>query len=186
LRSRRRSITGSARALRRALAAAVGAVVFVAVAAGSHSAHGQTLPSAPETLKPPAGESLRAHAHASGQQIYVCDGSKWILNGPDATLFDQAGQKVGSHFAGPTWRWSDGSQVTGKPIANATLDPDSIPWLLLTATGHAGDGVMKNVSSIQRLQTKGGKAPANGCGASRKGEQARVPYTADYYFYVPR
>jgi uncharacterized protein DUF3455 len=176
-------MTGSARALRRALA---GAVVFAAVAVGSHSAHGQTRPSVPETLKPPAGESLRAHAHASGQQIYVCDGSKWILSRPDATLFDQAGQKVGSHFAGPTWRWSDGSQVIGKPIANATPDPDSIPWLLLTATSHAGDGVLKNVSSIQRLQTKGGKAPASGCGTSHKGEQARVSYTADYYFYTPR
>jgi hypothetical protein len=58
------------------------AVVFAAVAGGSHSAHGQTLPLAPETLKPPAGEYLRAHAHASGEQIYLCDGSKWILNGP--------------------------------------------------------------------------------------------------------
>jgi hypothetical protein len=45
---------------------------------------------------------------------------------------------------------------------------------------------MKNVSSIQRLQTKGGKAPADGCGASHKGEQARISYTAEYYFYVPQ
>ena len=166
--------------------AVLGAVAFAAVAGGLSSAEGQTLPSAPETLKPPAGVQLRAHAHASGQQIYVCDGSKWILSGPDAQLFDEAEHKVGSHFAGPTWRWSDSSQVTGRPIANATPDPESIPWLLLTATGHKGDGVMKNVSSIQRLQTKGGKAPANGCGASHKGEQARVAYTADYYFYGPR
>jgi hypothetical protein len=166
----------------------LGAVVFAAIAGGSYSALGQTLPSVPETLKPPAGEYLRAHAHASGHQIYVCDGSKWMLSGPDAQLFDEAGHKVGSHFAfaGPTWRWSDGSQVTGKPIASATPDSDSIPWVLLTATGHKGDGVMKNVSSIQRLQTKGGKAPANGCGASRKDEQARISYTADYYFYEPR
>jgi len=45
--------------------------------------------------------------------------------------------------------------------------------------------VMKNVSSIQRLQTKGGKAPTNGCEALHRGEQARISYTADYYFYVP-
>jgi hypothetical protein len=44
---------------------------------------------------------------------------------------------------------------------------------------------MKNVSSIQRLQTKGGKAPANGCDESHRGAQARVSYTADYYFYAP-
>jgi hypothetical protein len=162
-----------------------GAVVFAAVVVGLPGAEGQTQPSAPDTLKPPAGEHLQAHAHASGQQIYTCDGSKWILSGPDAKLFDQAGQKVGSHFAGPTWQWSDGSRVTGKPIASATPDPESIPWLLLTATGHTGDGVMKNVANIQRLQTKGGKAPANGCEESHKGAQARVSYTADYYFYAP-
>ena len=171
--------------LRRRRAILFGAVVFAAVAVGSPGAHGQTQPSAPDTLKPPAGEHLRAHAHASGQQIYTCDGSKWILSGPDAQLFDEAGQKVGSHFAGPSWQWSDGSRVTAKPVANATPDPESIPWLLLTATGHTGDGVMKSVASIQRLQTKGGKAPANGCEESHKGAHARVSYTADYYFYAP-
>ena len=165
--------------------AVLGAVAFAAVAGGFSSAEGQTLPSAPETLKPPAGEHLLAHVHASGQQIYVCDGSKWILSRPDAKLFDEAEHEVGYHFAGPTWRWSDGSQVTAKPKANATPDPESIPWLLLTATSHTGDGVMKNVSSVQRLQTKGGKAPADGCEESHKDAQARVPYTADYYFYAP-
>src|SRR5258708_7334816 len=122
-----------------------GAVVFAAVAVGLHSAQGQIQPSAPEPLRPPAGEHLRAHTHASGQQIYICDGSKWILSGPDAALFDDAGQKVGAHFAGPTWQWSDGSRVTGRPIASASGDPESIPSLLLTATGHTGDGAMKNV-----------------------------------------
>jgi hypothetical protein len=161
------------------------AVVFATVAVGLYSALGHTQPSVPETLKPPVGEHLRAQAHASGQQIYVCDGSKWILSRPDAKLFDEAEHEVGSHFAGPTWRWSDGSQVTGRPIANATLDPESIPWLLLTATGHKGDGMLKNVSSIQRLHTKGGKAPAYGCEASNRGKQARISYSADYYFYVP-
>src|ERR1700678_3492215 len=163
-----------------------GAVVFAAVVVWGHRAEGQIQPSVPESLKPPAGEHLQAHAHASGKQIYTCDGSKWILSGPNAKLFDEAGQQVGSHFAGPTWQWSDGSRVTGRSIASATPDPESIPWLLLTATGHAGDGVMKNVSSIQRLRTKGGKPPANGCDASHKGVQARVSYAANYYFYVPK
>ena len=160
-------------------------IVFGLVMVGSHNARGQIPPSM-DTLKPPAGEILQAHAHASGQQIYTCDGSNWVLKAPDAKLFDDAGHEVGSHFAGPTWRWSDGSQVTGKPIADVVPDPKSIPWLLLTATGHTGDGVLKNVSSIQRLQTKSGKAPVTGCDASHKGDEARISYTADYYFYAPR
>ena len=166
--------------------AILGTVAIVAIVVGSHSAYGQTLAPGTETLKPPAGEYLRAYAHASGQQIYVCDGSKWVLKAPDAKLFDEAAEEVGTHFAGPTWRWSDGSQVTGRPVASVVTDPGSIPWLLLTATGHTGDGVMKDVSSIQRLHTKGGKAPANGCEASHKGDEARTSYTAEYYFYAPR
>jgi hypothetical protein len=150
------------------------------------SAAEQTPPAVPDELKPLAGEELLFHALASGDQIYTCDGSKWTLRGPDAKLPDEAGRQVASHFAGPTWQSSDGSRVTGTPVANATPDPESIPWLLLKATGHEGDGVMKNVSSIQRLHTKGGKAPTSACTASRKDEKVRIHYTADYYFYVPR
>jgi Protein of unknown function (DUF3455) len=159
---------------------------FAVVVVGSRNARGQVLPPAADALKPPTGEILRAHAHASGKQIYTCDGSKWVLKGPEAKLFDDAGHVVGSHFAGPTWRWSDGSQVAGKPTANVVPDPKSIPWLLLTATSHAGDGMLQNISSIQRLQTKGGKAPVTGCDSSHQGEEAGVSYIADYYFYAPR
>jgi hypothetical protein len=170
-----------------ALTRAIRYAVFVAsIAAYLHRALAQAPPAVPDQLKPPAGEELLLHALASGDQIYTCDGSKWVLSGPDAKLSDETGRPAGSHFAGPTWQWSDGSRVTGRPVANATPDPKSIPWLLLTATSHEGDGVMKNVSSIQRLHTKGGQAPTSGCAASRKDATARIHYTADYYFYVPR
>jgi uncharacterized protein DUF3455 len=161
------------------------AVVFASLALSFLNAQAQSQPAVPENLKPPADQQLRAHARASGRQIYSCDGSKWTLVGPDAKLYDDAGHELGIHFAGPTWQWSDGSRVTAKPIATATPDPESIPWLLLTATGHAGKGLMTNVSSIQRLQTKGGKAPAGGCGATNKGAKTAISYTATYYFYAP-
>jgi len=161
--------------------------VFVAlIAAGLCDAAEQAPPVVPAELKPPAGEELLIHALASGDQIYTCDGSKWVLSGPDAMLSDEAGRQVGSHFAGPTWQWSDGSRVTGRAVANATPDSESIPWLLLAAASHESEGVMKNVFSIQRLHTKGGRAPASGCTASRKDEKMRVHYTAEYYFYGTR
>jgi hypothetical protein len=144
----------------------------------------QMQPIVPDTLKPPANETLALKAQAAGDQIYTCDGSAWVLSGPDAKLTDEAGKQVGSHFAGPTWEWSDGSRVTGRAVANATPDPESIPWLLLTAAQHQGDGMLKSVSSIQRLSTKGGKAPVSGCDASHKGQEARSHYTAVYYFYT--
>jgi hypothetical protein len=145
----------------------------------------QSGPDVPDNLKPPAHERPARQARAEGDQIYSCDGSKWVFVGPEAKLFDENGKQVGSHSAGPTWEWADGSRVVGRAVANATPDPDSIPWLLLTATDHQGDGAMKQVSSIQRLSTKGGKAPVTGCDESHKGEKTRAHYTAVYHFYVP-
>src|SRR5580700_7350756 len=107
-------------------------------------------PDIPANLKPPAGETLIRQAHATGDQVYTCDGTSWMLLRPDARLLDESGKEIGSHFAGPTWQWSDGSRVVGRPVANAAPDPDSIPWLLLTATDHQGQGVLQDISSVQR------------------------------------
>ncbi len=145
----------------------------------------------PPQLQPPAGEQLLLQVHAKGDQIYSCkaDGSQftWALKAPDAKLFDKDGKPFGQHFAGPSWEASDGSRVTGKAIANApSPDPDSIPWLLVTVVSHDGNGVLSRVTSIQRLNTKGGKAPASGCDAAHAGQELRVPYTADYFFYASK
>jgi hypothetical protein len=144
----------------------------------------QSGPDVPENLKPPANERLVRQARAEGDQIYSCDGSKWVFVGPEAKLFDENGKQIGSHFSGPTWEWADGSRVVGRVVASATPDPGSVPWLLLTAIDHQGDGIMKQVSSIQRLSTKGGKAPVTGCDESHKGEKTRVHYTAIYRFFT--
>jgi hypothetical protein len=65
-------------------------------------------------------------------------------------------------------------------------DASAIPWLLLAAKSHAGEGALANVSFIERVATTGGKAPARGCDATRVDAEQRVPYTASYYFYTPR
>jgi hypothetical protein len=77
--------------------------------------------------------------------------------------------------------------VTGKASAKVdSPDPGSIPWLLVTATGHSGAGKFAQITSIQRIHTKGGRAPAAAsCDSSKLGTKATIPYTADYYFYAP-
>ncbi|MDQ2841340.1 MAG: DUF3455 domain-containing protein [Acidobacteriota bacterium] len=62
------------------------------------------------------------------------------------------------------------------PTDQKLLRPALIPWQLLNATEHHGNGTMQNVLSIQRLNTEGGKPPANGCGNSHEGAQLRVFY----------
>jgi hypothetical protein len=144
----------------------------------------------PAQLQPPAGERLLLQVHAKGDQIYVCKGDAgtfgWTLKAPDAQLFDQSGNPFGKHFAGPSWEASDGSRVVGKAVANvASPDADSIPWLLVTVVSRAGSGVLSDVTTIQRINTKGGKAPASGCDASHAGQEVRAAYSGDYRFYVP-
>jgi len=142
----------------------------------------------PPELRPPEGAKLILRAHAKGDQIYTCkqqsEGYSWAFKAPEAQLFDERGQVLGRHFAGPTWEASDKSAVTGKMVAHAdSPEKDAIPWLLLAAVDHSGNGLMSRVSNIQRLNTKGGKAPSAGCDGSHAGEETRVSYTADYLFY---
>ncbi|HWZ26904.1 MAG TPA: DUF3455 domain-containing protein [Verrucomicrobiae bacterium] len=152
------------------------------------AAWGQQVPAALQTA---ADEQLVVRAHAKGDQIYSCkvDGAQagWTLKAPEAQLFDKDGKAFGKHFAGPSWEASDGSRVVGKAAANvASPDAESIPWLLVKVVSHAGDGVLARVTSIQRINTKGGKAPASGCDAVHAGQEVRVPYSADYLFFAPK
>lgn len=162
----------------------------VLVAAGAALCLSVTAQQVPQQLQPPAGEHVLFEVHATGDQIYTCkaDGSQftWTLKAPDAKLFDKDGKPFGKHFAGPSWEANDGSRVTGKAVANASPDTDSIPWLLVSIISHDGTGVLSPATSIQRLNTKGGKAPASGCDASRLGQEVRVAYSADYVFYTPK
>jgi hypothetical protein len=149
-------------------------------------------PNVPDKIKAPTGEEVVLQAHATGSQIYLChpaaDGSPgWALKAPEAELHDQQGAIIGHHYAGPTWKANDGSEVTGKPAGRAdSPDPDSIPWLLVTVTSHSGDGVLSRVTSIQRINTKGGKPPLTAeCNASKQDVEVKSSYTADYYFFAP-
>lgn len=145
----------------------------------------------PEKLKAPASEKLIFAAHATGSQIYVCQAGPdnnlaWVFKAPQADLHDASGAVIGSHFAGPTWKDKDGSEVTGKLVARQdSPDSDSVPWLLLSATAHSGSGILERVTTIQRLHTKGGQPPQSGCDESHRGTEVKRPYSADYYFYAP-
>jgi hypothetical protein len=148
-------------------------------------------PAVPQKLAVPETDAVVLQAHASGVQIYACQAGtdqklSWVLKAPDAELFDSNGKSIGHHFAGPTWKHNDGSEVTGKAAAREDApEPDAIPWLLVTVTSHSGTGVLSRVTTIQRIHTKGGQPPAAGCDDSHRGAESKSPYSADYYFYAP-
>ncbi len=154
-----------------------------------------TLPGVPDKLRVGADQALALDLRGEGVQIYVCTARKddatkfeWTLKAPEAELFDASGKKVGKHYGGPTWEGDDGSKVVGELKARDDgPDPNAIPWLLLSARSSSGSGMLGKITSIQRLHTVGGKAPAEGCSqAAQAGSEIRIPYQARYAFYAPK
>ena len=149
------------------------------------------LPDAPAVLKVQPGQVLTHVLKGTGVQIYVCradqaDPAKyqWEFKAPEAELTTSRGKLAGKHYAGPTWEAEDGSKVVARVIAGARNDdPNAIPWLLLSATSNSGPGIFAKTTGIQRLYTVSGKAPTEGCDRDHAGKEARVSYSAQYYFY---
>lgn len=146
----------------------------------------------PDTLRPATTESLVTTVGARGVQIYECrvrkdGGYEWAFVAPDADLLDAQGKAIGRHGAGPYWQSADGSRVVGTVKARADAPaPGAIPWLLLSTKSSGPAGAFSNVTSIQRVNTVGGVAPATPCAAQFAGTPARVPYTADYRLFTAR
>ena len=136
-----------------------------------------------QNLTVPPGNKIASHVYAKGVQIYRWDGANWIFLFPDASLSSDAGGigVVGFHYAGPTWESNSGSKVIGTVLDRCTPNQGSIPWLLLKAVFTEGPGIFHRVTYIQRVNTSGGKAPAEP--GSFPGEVAKVPYAAEYFFY---
>jgi hypothetical protein len=101
-------------------------------------------------------------------------------------------------FGSATWQSSfDSSKVWAQVLHSNSIpagsDPScpntgAIACLLLESIGSqqgpTGGKVLTKTTFIQRLNTKGGSAPTDGCFTSADvGNQALVPYTADYFFF---
>ena len=167
-----------------------------ASSARAAAGHDNRAPEVPPSLVVPEGNKVSFHAYAVGVQIYGATantnsptGFAWTFRAPEAVLYDADGNVVGLHyaFAGPTrpaWESESGSRVVGaRTAAPVTVTPGAIPWLILNAvsTNTVGPGIFERTTYIQRVNTTGGLAPA--AAPTQLGQEARVPYTAEYFFY---
>lgn len=164
-------------------------------------------PKVPDTLAVPAGSKAFLIGHAVGTQNYIClpdgAGAKWVLFGPQATVFDDRGTQIMTHFLSPnpaesnalraTWMDSDRtSSVWAVKVTESDdarfVEPGAIKWFLLQVKG-AEEGSQRNdrlmkTTVIHRVNTSGGTAPASECTLTGDvGKTKFVPYTADYVFY---
>ncbi|TWB01769.1 DUF3455 domain-containing protein [Bradyrhizobium stylosanthis] len=137
----------------------------------------------PEAIAAP-GETVVLSVHAEGAQVYECKGAAdgklaWAFREPIATLLSE-GKTVGRHYAGPNWELTDGSAVVGKAIGNAPgASPADIPWLKLEVASRRGSGTLTPVTTVQRINTHGGKLDG---ACDKAGEFRSAPYSADYVF----
>jgi hypothetical protein len=150
-------------------------------------------PQVPAQVKVPIGHKFLFKVKAKGVQIYKSAAGKdgkpeWVFEAPLADLFGSHGMKVGCHYEGPSWEASDGSTVKKSAekdavkIADAPDGSKDIPWLLIQVRAEKDKaGAFSRTTYIQRLDTRGGKAPAQA--PVRTGTRIGVPYTAVYCFY---
>jgi hypothetical protein len=137
----------------------------------------------PDAIAAP-GETIMRTLHAEGAQVYECkagtDGKLgWAFREPIATLLLD-GKTVGRHYAGPTWEYNDGSAVVGKVAGGAPgATASDIPWLKLEVASRRGSGVLTGVTTVQRINTRGGKLEGT---CERAGTYRSAPYSADYVF----
>lgn len=146
-------------------------------------------PAQDRTLPPDPTVTPLPPVTGRGVQIYRCQQQQgapaWVFVAPEATLYAGT-QPVGTHSAGPTWRWSDGTAVVGHVlVSQSSPEHGSIPWLLLAASptiDSAPNGMLAHVTYVRRSETHGGMPPAS-CDTRHLGAIARVPYAAVYTFY---
>jgi len=150
-------------------------------------------PSVPANLIP-SGEREVDRVAARGVRSYECrakqgdpSSASWAYTGAEADLIDAQGKAVGRHTFPPSvWELSDGSKIVGgevKARADAPV-PNADPWILVSARSTGGEGRLSKVTSLQRLNTVGGVAPAMKCDTGSIGSMQRVTFAADFVFFA--
>jgi hypothetical protein len=147
----------------------------------------------PSDVRAPQGHQVMWETVANGELTYQCrakaqmaDQFEWVFVGPKAQLKDRSGKQVGQYFGPPaTWKVDDGSEVSGAQVAVSPAGAGNIPLQLVKANPAKGGNHFNGVSFVQRVNTKGGVAPADPCNAAMLSATKVVPYQADYIFYKP-
>ncbi|WP_186099220.1 DUF3455 domain-containing protein [Burkholderia gladioli] len=158
----------------------------------------------PDSLRGAHAEAWQETLMAVGDQVYRCrrvpaqatdtpgasagDTLRWLPYGPEATLVDARGRSVGALTPGRYFLAHDGSFAVGKTEAATIVDASALPWVRYTiaaSTRARGgrDGRMTRVSTVIRINTRGGLPASDSC--RLEGTQLYVPYFATYLVYRP-
>jgi hypothetical protein len=144
------------------------------------------------------GAAMRASAaeepafmlNGNGVYIYQCRQSalnpnfyEWSFVVPDATLYDGTRSVARHATVGVYESTSDRSSVSGVVRSTQGSGAGNLPWVTIRAQPLSEQGMFAGITSIQRVNTRGGAAPGGGCGPGNEGAETAVAFQADYYFY---
>jgi uncharacterized protein DUF3455 len=149
-------------------------------------------PGVAATLQPSIAEEPVLALTEAGVNVFECrphpgapGDYAWDFVAPDATLYDGS-RSVARHAAANQFdSLEDRTSVSGFARAAQSAGFDNLPWALYGARSVGDTGLFAGVTSIQRVNTRGGVAPLTGCTAGNAGAEQRVAFSADYYFYRP-
>src|SRR4051794_19155282 len=120
------------------LAALVTATAALSLVGVQTAMAGPPSPSVPDQIKVGDGNKVFLVGHAVGVQIYTCNGSAWSSAVPRANLYAHNGRLIMTHFRGPTWQATDGSEAVGTVVNKVNVDRTAIDWVLLSTTTTPG------------------------------------------------
>jgi hypothetical protein len=123
-----------------------------------------------------------------GKQVYECTNGTYALREPVAGLITLRGIPAGIHGKGPFWALFDGSKVSKPAASTAASDSalsgaSNVPWLLVPVAPEGTGGSLSSVQLVQRIDTRGGVAPATCVG---RPQTLTVDYSANYVFWAPK
>lgn len=140
----------------------------------------------------PTGERQVERLSARGLQTYECratpgdaSGVSWVYVAATLELFDARDKPAGRHtFSPPVWEAPDGSKFAGTQKARADAPvAAAAPWLLVSTKSIGAEGRFSKITSLQRVNTKGGVAPVGGCDMKTIGKKEQVPLSADLILF---
>jgi hypothetical protein len=146
--------------------AVITTAIFIAFVAQFVAAQIASPTDAPPALAVPEGLQLVLSARGVGSQIYTCRAGtdstvSWTLKAPQAELRhpNHNDKVIGQHFAGPTWKLDDGSEVTGNAAAHIDSPDAGCPVLFAYFAKKVGAGDHWSTRGTAVLR-ESGKSPS--------------------------
>ncbi len=174
------------------LAIVAGAAVLMTACVNPPVARTYSQDKLAEAVRVPTGNTVVLETTAVGTLNYECRANpatagvpSWTLVSPSAILYDRSGRQIGNYSGPPaTWTLADGSSVVGAQLAVApVVGAIHLPLQLSKGTPGAASGMLKDVTFIQRVNTKNGLDFVSACTSADLGAKVTRPYQADYIFW---